>query len=163
MSTQKNTIIDMRPVSTLDDPHAPKTYIPVRTEEPTAGELAPREAGTLRPVTPRTQTAVTGTHLNRAFAFSVKTWQLSLIVGVAVWLAARILGGHPLLSLTAILWLVSGFGLVWAGAYFLDTVVSPEGAELIDTLLFWRFMGREQRERHERLRKSIPSTTHKGE
>jgi len=149
---QRSVIIDMRPVSTLDDANAPKTFVPVRAED-TAGEIVPAEAGQLRPA-PRTQTAVTGSHLNRAWAFSVKTWQLSLIVGVGVWLAARILKGYPLLSLGAILWLVTGFGLVWAGAYILDTVVSPEGAELIDTLLFWRFMNREQKERHRRMREA---------
>ena len=149
--TKQSRIVELQPMTRQD---GTTTYIPVRSgEEPTGGELTPYTDGILRPAAPRTQTTVTGTHLNRSFAFSVKTWQLSLIVGVAVWLAARILGGHPLLSLSAILWLVSGFGLVWGGAYFLDTIVSPEGAELIDTLLFWRYMGREQRERHERMRR----------
>ena len=150
MSKRKNTIIELRPVSSLNDPNAPKTFVPVRAENTGAREIIPAEAGQLRPA-PRTQTAVTGSHLNRAWAFSVKTWQLSLIVGAGVWLAARVLKGYPLFSVWAILWLVSGFALVWAGAYVLDTVVSPEGAELIDTLLFWRFMSKEQRERHRRM------------
>ena len=149
MSKRKSTIIELKPVSSLNEPNAPRTFVPVR-EDHIDREIIPAKAGQLRTVS-RTQTTVTGSHLNRAWAFSVKTWQLSLIVGVAVWLTARILKGYPLLSLGAILWLVTGFGLVWAGAYILDTVVSPEGAELIDTLLFWRFMSKEQKERHRRM------------
>ena len=73
-------------------------------------------------------------------------------MGVGVWLLARILKGYPLLSVGAILWLVAGFAIVWAAAYLLDTLISPEGAELLDVVLFWRYMGREQKERHSRMR-----------
>ena len=100
----------------------------------------------------RTKSAVTGNHKDRAWAFSIRTAQLAAITGVAVWLVGKMLIDYPLLSVVALLWLTTGFAAVWLGAFILDAVLSAEGIELIDTLLFWRFAHREQEERFARRR-----------
>jgi len=147
----KSSIIEMQ---ALPRQGGGMSFVPVRQPQGDM-ELIPPEAAPMRKA-PQNQVTVTGTHLNRAWAFSVKTWQISAVVGLVAWLiGGKLLANHPLLSLGALAWLLTGFGLVWAGAYVLDALVSPEGAELLDTLLFWRFMAREQKERHERLRQSF--------
>ena len=150
MSKRKSTIIELKPVSSLDNPHGPntgKSLVPVRTPEP--GGIVEQEAGPLAAATQYTPITeqLAGDYTSRAVGFSIKTWQLSAVVGVAVWLAARILGGHPLLSLASILWLVTGFGLVWAGAFVLDLLLSPSGVALYNARRMWNHLDREQAER----------------
>ena len=68
-------------------------------------------------------------------------------MALALWLASRILAGYPLLSLGAVLWLVTGFGLVWAGAFVLDLLLSPSGVALYHARRMWNHLDREQKER----------------
>ena len=146
--TKAKTDIEMVPVR-WDRAGNPIGYEVNRSDR---GELI--EPGTVLPPTlrsdTRTHSVVEGTHVDRAKAFSLRTWQLSLIVGVVLWLLGKLMVGYPLLSVLAMAWLVIGFTAVWAGAFLLDMILSPEGVEMTDTILFWRHVNREQSERHKR-------------
>lgn len=99
----------------------------------------------------RTQKAmaiVEGSYTDRAKAFSIKTWQIATITGVAMTLAAYFWGGIAGAILSA--YFFGGFLLVWLIAYILDVFASAEGSQLAETLLLWRFLFVEQRERHRR-------------
>lgn len=158
MSKRKSIIVDMRPVSSLDDPNAPKTFVPVRREEVAPEEMDAAhlaEARNLRPPAPIATQVTTGDHVSRAWAFTIKTWQLAALAGFASWLIlGHLATGHPLLSLGAVVWLITGVIVVWAGSFLLDWLSSPETANLFDVLLFWRYMSREQKERHRRMREA---------
>jgi energy-converting hydrogenase Eha subunit C len=115
-----------------------------------AGILAERDAmpPALRPDASPVAEQLAGSYRDRAVGFSIRTWQLSLVVAVVAWLiGGKLLTDHPLLSLGALAWLITGFALVWAGAFVLDLAVSPSGVELLNVLLFWRYLSREQKER----------------
>ncbi len=152
---QRGVIIDMRPVSTLDDANAPQTYVPVRGHEPTGGlaEMNPVElAERQRAITP-TQENLTGDYKSRAIGFSIKTWQIALIVGVAMWLFSRVGAGVPLFSIRAMLWLLAGAGVVWMAAFALDLFLSPAGVAWYNSRRFWNHLDREQKERFDYWRK----------
>ena len=145
MKAKRSDILEMQAVTTLD---GRRSYIPVRDDA--AGILAERDAmpPALRPDASPVAENLTGGYKDRAIGFSIKTWQLSLVVAVVAWLiGGKLLTDHPLLSLGALAWLITGFALVWAGAFVLDLAVSPSGVELLNVLLFWRYLSREQRER----------------
>lgn len=89
----------------------------------------------------------TGTHTDRALAFSLRTFQLSAFAGVATWLVGSWGFELPLVSLAAFAVLSVGFCAVWLAAFVLDALASPEGVALYNARQFWRYLEREQRER----------------
>ena len=149
--TQK-PIITMKPIPRRD---GGVTYIPVRADEPNAppqagplaemgpGQLVERQAAKPAPIVEN----LTGDYKSRAIGFSIKTWQVSLIAGLAMWLIARLGAGVPLFSIKAMLALLAGVGVVWFGAYALDLALSPAGVELYKARRMWNFLDREQKER----------------
>jgi len=100
---------------------------------------------------PMTYSVVQGSHTDRARAFSMRTMGLSTVVGTSAVVGAVVLAGIPVFSLIALMYLIGGYLVTWTIAYVLDAAVSPEGNQLIDTLLFYRHIGREQRHRHHRM------------
>ena len=126
MPPKRDTIIDLQPVT---KPDGRKTFYPVRAD---AGDLAEMDAAPLaqaqglRPPAPMATAVTEGDHVSRAWAFSIRTWQLAALVGFASWIIlGKLATGHPLLSLGAVVWLITGVGVVWAGAFLLDWLSSP--------------------------------------
>lgn len=151
MSAKKSRILDLQPV----ERDGKTTYLPVRdtpSSDLLEGDAAPLMASYPQRQ-PRTVTELKGSYTDRAKAFSLKTWQVSIIAGLGLYLLGRLTVGYPWLGVGAILTLLGGVAAVWFGAYLLDLLFSPEGAEIADIFLFWRYMAREQRERHERNRR----------
>lgn len=98
----------------------------------------------------RTTSHVEGSYTDRAWSFSVATWQLSTVVGIAAWLLSAHLISYPLLSITGLLWVISGYLAVWFASYLIHVFVSPEGIELFHVAMMWRYLNREQKERLKR-------------
>lgn len=95
---------------------------------------------------------VEGSYTDRAKGFSLATWQLSTITGVAVWTVAGQITGAPLLSLGLLAWFVGGYFAVWLVSYALHIFVSPEGTDLFRAAGEYRLLREEQKERHRRYR-----------
>lgn len=98
---------------------------------------------------PRTTAHLDGTYSDRARGFSIATWQLSTVTGLAAWLLTSGLLTYPLLSITGLLWAVSGYLITWLAAYLVHTLASPEGVDLFNAVQFWSYLRREQRHRHQ--------------
>ncbi|MBX3001924.1 MAG: hypothetical protein KF893_25590 [Caldilineaceae bacterium] len=98
--------------------------------------------------TQRAMAIVEGSYTDRAKAFSIKTWQIATITGLAMTLAAYFWGGIAGAILSA--YFFGGFLLVWLIAYLLDVFASAEGTQLLETVFLWQFLKREQSERHRR-------------
>ena len=106
--------------------------------------------------TKATQPAITahveGSYTDRAKGFSISTWQLSTVTGVAAWAIAGQITGAPLLSLGLLAWFVGGYFAVWLVAYALHVFVSAEGTDLFRAVGEYRLLREEQKERHRRYR-----------
>jgi len=96
---------------------------------------------------------VEGSYTDRAKGFSLATWQLSTVTGVATWSIAGQITGAPLLSLGLLAWFVGGYFAVWLTSYAMHVFVSPEGVELFRAVGEYRLLREEQKERHNRNRK----------
>ena len=105
-----------------------------------------------RATTPAITAHVEGTYTDRAKGFSLATWQLSTVTGVAVWAVAGQITGAPLLSLGALAWFVGGYFAVWLISYAMHVFVSAEGTELFRAAGEYRLLREEQKERHRRYR-----------
>ena len=101
--------------------------------------------------TSRASAILEGSYQDRARAFSHVTLNLSLVTGAGLVVAAMVLGDTTSFALLTG-YFFTGFCIVWAGSFILHTFVSAEGVEVIETLLYWRFIGREQEERHRQMR-----------
>ena len=137
-------IMDLQPVKRAD---GGVTYIPTRREHGALTEIDARPLAAATQYQPITE-ELAGSYKNRAIGFSIKTWQLSAVVGFVAWLVGgKLLMDHPLLSLGALAWLITGFGLVWAGAFVLDLFLSPSGVAWYSARRMWNHLDREQAER----------------
>jgi hypothetical protein len=107
------------------------------------------------PVRPNTNSRanaiVEGSYQDRARAFSHVTLNLSLVTGAGLVVAAMVLGDTTSFALLTG-YFFTGFCLVWLLSFILHTFVSAEGVEVIETLLYWQFIKREQSERFRRSR-----------
>lgn len=91
---------------------------------------------------------VTGSHLDRAHGFNVRTAGLSTVVALG-FVAVGVVGfGAPFLSLATLGYMAAGYFVTWLVAYAIDAVTSPEGVALVHTLRAWRWLDREQAHRH---------------
>jgi len=95
---------------------------------------------------------VEGSYTDRAKGFSIATWQLSTVTGVASWTIAAQVTGAPWLSLGLLAWFVGGYFTVWLLSFALHTLVSAEGVELLRAAGEYRLLRQEQKERHKRYR-----------
>lgn len=105
-----------------------------------------------RATTPAITAHVEGSYTDRAKGFSLATWQLSTVTGVAVWTIAAQVGALSLLSLGALAWFVGSYFAVWLVSFALHTFVSAEGTELFRAAGEYRLLREEQKERHRRFR-----------
>jgi small-conductance mechanosensitive channel len=126
----------------IPDEEAPAPI--VHTE---AAQLPTRPAATSRAAA-----QVTGSYQDRARGFSHVTLNLALVTGLAVLTAAVFLQGGALTLAATLVYFMSGFFATWLIAYILHVFVSPEGVEFVEVFMYWRFIGREQEERHRRMR-----------
>jgi len=141
---KRNAITNVKPVSTLD---GRTTYKPVRrqqTEILTPDEVQlPAQAVTEQ---------IIGTPVDRAWAFNIRTASLAIVIGLAMWIiGGGVIAHFPLFSLAAIAFLVIGFVAVWLVAFLVDARHSPAGLALYNSREYWRFLKREQDERHRRM------------
>lgn len=90
-----------------------------------------------------------GSYVDRAKAFSLRTWQLGTVVAVVAALVSTAIISNPVLSLATLGWIVGAYMVVWLIAFALDTLNSAEGVALFNAWNYWRHMEREQRERFE--------------
>lgn len=91
---------------------------------------------------------VSGSYLDRAHGFNVKTAGLSTVVALG-FVAVGVVGfGAPFLSLATLGWLAAGYFVTWLAAYLVDAAASPEGVALFHTWRAWRWLDREQDHRH---------------
>ena len=82
--------------------------------------------------------------VDRAKGFSLVTGQLSAVLGIIAVIAAVVGWGHPLFTLGTLATFVSAYCVTWVGAWFIYNVFSVEGVSLIESLLKWKFLFREQ-------------------
>jgi hypothetical protein len=109
-----------------------------------AAQLPTRPAATSRVVA-----EVTGSYQDRARGFSTVTFNLSLVTGVGLVVAALVLrDGVTFAALTGVFF--AGFCLVWLISFLLHTFISPEGVEIFETWQYWQFIRAEQQERWRR-------------
>lgn len=91
---------------------------------------------------------VSGSYLDRAHGFNVKTAGLSTVVALG-FVAVGVVGfGAPFLSLATLGWMAAGYFVTWLAAYLVDAAASPEGVALFHTWRAWRWLDREQEHRH---------------
>lgn len=150
MTKHKSDIIEMKAVHRAD---GGVMYQPVRNRQADPAELTVVDAAALAEQQARAQPVqerLTGSYRDRAIGFSIKTWQISALVGVGLWLLARVAADVPLLSIKAILILLAGAGVVWGIAFALDLLISPAGVALYNARRLWNHIDREQAERHRR-------------
>jgi hypothetical protein len=89
-------------------------------------------------------------HKDRAVGFTVATGPLASVVGLVVLLIGISAFGVPLLSVGALLLALAGFAVTWLIAFALHVFVSADGALLIHTILAWRYLFIEGKERRSR-------------
>jgi hypothetical protein len=102
----------------------------------------------LTPVQPRSTAHVQGSYQDRAWGFSIKTSLLALVVGIGMTLGAYFIGGVA--GAILLMYFIGGFLAVWLASFVLDTLASSEGTQLLETVFLWRYLSREQSERHRR-------------
>jgi hypothetical protein len=134
-------------VTDVDPRGQARSYVVLPDSEPvdiTAAELPARPAATARTVA-----TVEGSYEDRARGFSHATFNLSWVTGVLFVIAAIAIKDSITFGLVT-MWFFTGFCAVWLIAFFLHTFISAEGAEFIEVVMYWRFINREQDERHRR-------------
>ena len=147
-------IEEMRP--TAWRPDGTPTKFEIVQREPTAPRVIGADDDVQHIVSPlpaervvRSSSHVEGGYEDRARGFAIATWQLSVVTGAGMAIAALVLGGSfSFVALTG--WFFAGFCLVWLASFILHTFVSAEGSEFLSTVFLWRFLFAEQRHRHNR-------------
>lgn len=132
------------------------TFVPA-LPEPRKVEIV--EGEPVLPVPPEPVQLRTG-YRDRAEGFTVATMPLAVVVGFVVALVGVIGWSVPIASLVTLLLALAGFALVWLLAYLAHVLISPDGALFAHTILTWRFLKAEQRERHARLQRMLDREQH---
>lgn len=104
------------------------------------------------PIVPLAQTSVElhTTYVDRAKGFQVATLPISIAFGIGALVVAVVGYRVPVLSLgaLAVFWLA--FLAWWLVGWAIHTVASPDGIALVQALLMYRYVRKEQVERHKR-------------
>ena len=132
--------------------HRPPTFVsPEPRKSPVHVEVLPPatmpEAPSVQALS-RAQTVVTGSHQDRARAFSHVTGRLALAMGILSVIVGVVGFGVPVLSLAVLAWFGSAYTAVWFAAFVINAFVSAEGAAWLHVWSAWRWLGREQQHRH---------------
>jgi hypothetical protein len=125
-----------------------KNFVPaLREPSPQIIEVeVPRDL----PATPNTVLLPQAGYQDRARGFSIATAPLAGVAGLVAALVGIIGWSVPIASLATLLLALGGFVFVWLLAYLAYVFVSPDGTMFVHTLLMWRHLGREQKERFKR-------------
>ncbi len=124
-------------------------YVPaLRDPRPRVIEIEPVQL----PNAPTTVLLPTANYTDRAQGFSLATMPLAGATGLVTVLIGISAFSVPLLSVAALLLALGGFCAAWLVAYIAHTLISPDGTMFAHTVLTWRYLRAEQRERHARYR-----------
>lgn len=104
------------------------------------------------PAAPQTVLLPTANYTDRSRGFTIATGPLAAATGFVVLLIGIAGFGVPVLSVAALLLALAGFTVAWLIAYIAHTLISPDGTMFAHTVLAWRFLREEQKERHRRYR-----------
>jgi hypothetical protein len=129
-------------VPALRDPDPPK---------PVIVEVDPREIVTLPPAA-LVQSETTGSHEDRAKAFQIVSFPISVAFGLAALILAVVGWAVPVVSLAALLIFWVAFLGWWLLAWVVHNLFSADGIALLHVLAGWSYLRREQADRHRRYR-----------
>lgn len=106
------------------------------------------------PMLPIAQTSVElhTTYVDRAKSFQLATLPISIAFGVGALIVAIVGYSVPVVSIgaLAVFWLA--FLAWWLIGWAIHHIASPDGIALVQALLMYRYVRREQTERHRRYR-----------
>lgn len=123
-------------------------YVPALREPAPRVEIV--EVQRELPAPPQTVLLPTANYTDRAKGFGLATAPLAAATGVVVLLSGITAFGVPALSVAALLLALAGFTAAWLAAYIAHTLISPDGTAFFHTILAWKYLRAEQRERHRR-------------
>jgi predicted exporter len=104
------------------------------------------------PAAPSTVLMPTANYSDRARGYSIATLPLAATVGFVVALVAIVGFSVPVASLVTLLVALGGFAFTWLVSYILYVFVSPDGSLFLHTVLTWRYLYLEAKERRARYR-----------
>jgi hypothetical protein len=121
---------------------------PVRVIEPDPWNDAPH-----LPAVAGQRVELVTTYTDRARGHLLSTAPLSVTVAAGAVVVAVAGFGAPLLSVGALLAMMGGFLVTWLTAWILHTLTSPDGVALTQSMMGYRLLREEQKERHRRMRR----------
>lgn len=124
-------------------------FVPALREHSTRVEIVEAAPSQL-PAPPQTVLLPTANYTDRAKGFGLSTAPLATATGFVVLLIGITAFGVPALSVAALLLALAGFTAAWLAAYIAHTLISPDGTAFFHTILAWRYLRSEQKERHAR-------------
>lgn len=89
------------------------------------------------------------TYVDRSKGFQLATLPIAAAFGLGVLLIAYVGFDTPFLSVSAFVVFWLAFLAWWLVGWLIHHAASPDGNALIHTLLGWRYLNREQKERHQ--------------
>lgn len=96
------------------------------------------------------QVVLKTTYADRATGFLIGSVPMWLAFIVAAALIAYFFRDVPLFSVSMVGWMFTGAILSWVVSWLVHTMISPDGTTIIQSLLAYRVVRREQDYRHER-------------
>lgn len=110
----------------------------------------PADVPALPPSTAMQESRVAGTYRDRAEGFQVATVPIAVAFGVGVAIVAIVGFGTPVFSISALTVFWLAFLAWWLAGWLIHNLLSPDGVAFLHTILGWRYIYREQRERMRR-------------
>ncbi len=126
------------------------TFVPALREPP--ARVVEIEVAKDLPIAPSTVLMPTANYSDRARGYGIATLPLAGTVGFVVALVAIVGFSVPVASLVTLLLALGGFAFTWLVSYILYVFVSPDGSLFLHTLLAWRYLYLEAKERRARYR-----------
>lgn len=128
------------------------TFVPALRDPASRVEIIPIEEQI--PMLPTAQTSVElhTTYFDRAQGFQLATLPISIAFGAGALIVAVVGYSVPVISIgaLAVFWLA--FLAWWLIGWAIHNIASPDGIALVQALLMYRYVRREQVERHRRYR-----------
>ncbi len=125
-------------------------YVPALKDPPS--RIVEVEIARELPQSPTTVLMPHAGYEDRAKGFSLATAPLAGVAGLVAALVGMLGWQVPFASLATLLLALGGFSLVWLIAYVAYTLISPDGTMFAHTVLAWRYLRAEQKERFKRYR-----------
>lgn len=107
-------------------------------------------APTQLPTPPQTILLPHASYEDRAKGFGLSTAPLAGVAGFVAALVGVVGWSVPVASLVTLLLALGGFASTWLLAYIAHVLISPDGALFFHTILAWKYLRAEQKERHRR-------------